>query len=416
MTRRNLDFFCAIVIVGLLAGVAGLATILLLRFVEHLTYHYSFGSLLAGVTDSSPVRRSLGPMVGGALAGLGWWALRSRTDVPPLSEAIASRDRIPLVPLSVDAALQLVVIGSGASLGREGAPRQFAAALGDSATGWLKRLSSQDREVLLACAAGAGLGAVYAVPLGGALFAARIVLKTWHPRALGAALITSSLAVAVASIVTHDRPILDWPGPQLSYLLMGYVVLLAPVTLTVGLGFNRLMAAAHRIAVERSWVLVPTIAAAGVLIGVFSHWWPELPGNGRSILTVSLNSGMTLVAAGAILILKPVLTAVFLRAGATGGMLTPSLATGASAGALLALATNAMLGVQIHVAAISLAAAAGVLAVTQRAPVWAAIFVWELARPPLWLLAVFLAAALGAHGLRMLTERRRIPEPACPAP
>ncbi|MGH3632962.1 MAG: chloride channel protein, partial [Mycobacterium sp.] len=72
--------------------------------------------------------------------------------------------------------------------------------------------------------------------------------------------------------------------------------------------------------------------------------------------------------------------------------------------------------VQIHVAAISLAAAAGVLAVTQRAPVWAAIFVWELARPPLWLLAVFLAAALGAHGLRMLTERRRIPEPACPAP
>ncbi|MGH3636095.1 MAG: chloride channel protein, partial [Mycobacterium sp.] len=41
VTRRNLDFFCAIVIVGLLAGVAGLATILLLRFVEHLTYHYS---------------------------------------------------------------------------------------------------------------------------------------------------------------------------------------------------------------------------------------------------------------------------------------------------------------------------------------------------------------------------------------
>lgn len=412
MTRRNLDFLCAVVIVGLLAGVAGLSTTALLRSVEHLTYHYSFGSLLAGVTDSSPVRRSLGPMVGGALAGLGWWALQSRTVVPPLTEAINSRDRVPFLPLTVDAALQLVVVGSGASLGREGAPRQFAAALGDCGIGWLKRLSPQDREVLLACAAGAGLAAVYAVPLGGALFAVRILLHTWQPRAMGAALITSSMAVAVASVVTHDQPTLDWPGPQLSYLLTGYAVLLAPVTLAVGLGFNWLMAAAHRIAVSRSWVLVLTIAAAGVLIGVFSHWWPELPGNGRSILTVSLTSGMTLVSAGVILILKPVLTAVYIRAGATGGMLTPSLSTGAAAGALLVLTANAMLGVQIHVAAVSLAAAAGVLAVTQRAPIWAAIFVWELARPPLWLLLVFLAAAVGSHGLRLLLERRWLPAPA----
>jgi H+/Cl- antiporter ClcA len=57
---------------------------------------------------------------------------------------------------------------------------------------------------LLACAAGAGLGAVYSVPVGGALFAVRILLHTWHPRAVGTALITSSLAVSVASPVTHD--------------------------------------------------------------------------------------------------------------------------------------------------------------------------------------------------------------------
>ena len=68
---RQLEFVCAVVATGLLAGVAGLSTTLLLRFVEHLTYHYTFGSLLSGITDSSPVRRAVGPMVGGALAGLG---------------------------------------------------------------------------------------------------------------------------------------------------------------------------------------------------------------------------------------------------------------------------------------------------------------------------------------------------------
>jgi H+/Cl- antiporter ClcA len=407
MGRRNADFFCAVVIVGLLAGLAGLSTILLLRALEHLTYHYTFGSLLEGVTGSSPVRRALGPMVGGALAGLGWWLLRSRAVVPPLSAAIADRERIRLLPFAFDAALQVLVVGSGASLGREVAPRQFAVALGDFATGWLNRLSARDREILLACAAGAGLGAVYAVPLGGALFAVRIMLKTWHPRALGAALITSSLAVAVASFVTHDQPNLIWPNLHVSYRLIGYALVLAPLTLVLGLAFNRLMASARRSALTRSWLLIPAIAGAGLLIGVCSRWWPELPGNGKSILNATLAGGMTLETAAIVLVLKPLLTAVFLRAGARGGMLTPALATGAAAGTLLVLTVNALAGTQYHVPAVSMAGAAGVLAITQRAPYWAAIFVWELARPPLWLLLVFLVAALSAYGLLRLVERGR---------
>jgi H+/Cl- antiporter ClcA len=405
VSRRNVEFLCGLVVVGLLAGLAGLSTTLVLRFVEHLTYHYTFGSLLQGVTGSSLVRRALGPMVGGALAGLGWWLLRSKTVVPPLSETIARRERIGLAPFGVDAALQVLLVGSGASLGREGAPRQFAAALSDFGMRWLKRLSASDREILLACAAGAGLGAVYAVPVGGALFTARIVLRTWHPRALGAALITSSLAVAVASLVTHNQPILAWPNLHLPYLLVGYALALGPLTLVVGLAFNRLMAVAERAAVTRSWLLIPAIAGAGLLIGVCSHWWPELPGNGKSILTVSIASGMTLTAAAAVLVLKPFLTAVFLRAGATGGMLTPALATGAAAGTLFVLTINAAAGTHFHVQAMSLAGAAGVLAITQRTPFWAAIFVWELARPTPWLLLVFLATALSAYGFRLLADR-----------
>lgn len=405
--HRNLDFFCAVVIVGLLAGVAGLSTTVVLRFVEHLTYHYTFGPLLGGITGSSAVRRAVGPMVGGALAALGWWILRRRTDVPPLAGTIARHERIPRLSWSIDAMLQVVLVGSGASLGREGAPRQFAAALGDLATGWLNRLSPSDREILLACAAGAGLGAVYAVPLAGALFAVRIMLSTWHPRALGAALTTSSLAVAIGSAITHDRPQLDWPSADSTYLLTAHGVLLAPLALAVGLAFNRVMAAARPAHLMRSWVLIPAISAAGLLTGICSHWWPELPGNGKSILTVSLASGMTLSAAAVILVLKPLLTALFLRAGGAGGMLTPSLATGAAAGSLLVLAINSAAGTHLHVPAVSLAGAAGVLAVTQGSPIWASIFVWELARPPIWLLLLFLATAVAAHGLNAALERYR---------
>ncbi len=397
---------CGIIVIGLLAGVAGLCTTLLLRFVEHLTYHYSFGTLLSGVTGSSPVRRAVGPMIGGALAGFGWWMLRRRTDVPPLTETILNHGRIPRLTMTIDAALQVLIVGSGASLGREGAPRQFAAALGDLGTSrWA--LTERDREILLACAAGAGLAAVYSVPVGGALFATAIILKTWHPRAVGTALITSSLAVAVASPVTHEVPPLDWPDPQLSYLLAAFAIVLAPLALGVGLAFNNLMARARPATLMRSWVLIPAIAAAGLLIGLCSIRYPELPGNGKSILTISLNSGLTLGAAVVLLFLKPLLTAVFLRASAVGGMLTPALATGAAMGSVVALAINTWTEYHVSVPAVSLTCAAGVLAITQRAPIWAAIFVWELAHPPWWILAPFLVAAVAAHGLRIVIERSR---------
>ncbi|MCG7596967.1 chloride channel protein [Mycobacterium sp. C3-094] len=398
MSRRRLEFGCAIVVIGLLAGVAGAATTLLLHAVEHLTYRYSFGTLLTGVEDSGPWRRALGPMVGGALAGAGWWLLRRRGSVPTLSAVLAGEQPVRRLALTGDAALQVLLVGSGASLGREGAPRQLAVAWGDLGTSrWA--LTAADRRILLACAAGAGLGAVYSVPLGGALFATRILLGTWHPRALGTALITSSLAVAVAAPVTHLEHPLTWPAADLSPLFAVLAVALAPLALVVGVAFTRITASRP---VAASPALIPAIAAAGLLTGVCSIWLPELPGNGRSVLEVSVGSGLTLGAAAAILVLKPLLSAAFLRAGAVGGLLTPALATGAAAGSVVALGLDAVTGVALDVPAVSLTCAAGVLAITQRSPLFAALFVWELARPPVWLLAVFALAAFTAYGLSRL--------------
>lgn len=410
VTRRTVEFGCAVAVIGLLAGVAGAATTVFLDFVQHLTYHYSFGSMLDGVSGSSRVRKACGPMIGAALAGLGWWLLRRRTPVPTVDQAITRPAPLPRGAMTVDAALQTLVVGSGALLGRENAPRQFAVALGDLGTGrWA--LTARDREILLGCAAGAGLAAVYGVPVGGALFALRIVLRTWNIRAVVTALATSTLAVVVAAPFTHDEAALRWPNPELSYLLTAVVVLLAPLTLGVGMAFHALMGWARARSAERgprdSWRLIPALAAAGLLVGLCSHWLPELPGNGSSVLLVSVDRDLSVTAAGAILILKPLLTAFFLRAGAVGGLLTPALATGAALGALVALSVNTWTPVHLNVSAVSLACAAAVLAITQGSPDWAAIFVWELARPPMWLLVVFAAAAFSSHLLH-----RRLVSPA----
>jgi H+/Cl- antiporter ClcA len=410
VSRRSIEFSCAVVVIGLAAGFAGAATTVFLDFVEHLTYHFRFGSLLDAVSGSSRIRRAVGPMIGGALAGCGWWLLRRRASVLTVEEAISRPSPLPRGAMSLDAALQTLLVGSGASLGRENAPRLFAVALADLGTSrWA--LTAWDREILLGCAAGAGLGAVYGVPVGGALFALRIVLHTWDFRAVVAALVSSGLAVLVASPVTHSEPGLKWPHPQLSYLLIAAAVLLSPLMVLVGMAFRRLMDAARSRNAARgphaTWLLIPAVAAAGLLVGLCSRRLPELPGNGQSVLLVSVDRDLTVLAAVGLLILKPLLTAVFLRAGAIGGLLTPALATGAALGAVIALSVSAWTPEHVNVAAVSLACAAGVLAVTQGSPDWAAIFVWELARPPWWLLLVFAAAAFSAHLLhRKITAGR----------
>jgi len=50
-----------------------------------------------------------------------------------------------------------------------------------------------------------------------------------------------------------------------SYRLIGYALVLAPLTLVLGLAFNRLMASARQAALTRSWLLIPAIAGAGLL-------------------------------------------------------------------------------------------------------------------------------------------------------
>ncbi len=181
-------------------------------------------------------------------------------------------------------------------------------------------------------------------------------------------MITSSLAVAVAAPVTHLEHPLTWPDSSLSYLFIVLALAIAPLAAAVGLAFDKVMALARPKPQIRSWTLIPAVAAAGLATGICSIWYPELPGNGRSILTVSVSAGLTLTGAAVIFVLKPLLTAFYLRTGAVGGLITPALATGAAAGSLVTLALNHFAGTDIQVAAVSLTCAAGVLAITQRAP------------------------------------------------
>lgn len=111
-----------------------------------------------------------------------------------------------------------------------------------------------------------------------------------------------------------------------------------------------------------------------------------------------------MVAVAVAVVLKPVLTALFLRAGAVGGMITPALSTGTACGALIGIAAN-QLGGDASIPLLALVGGAAVLGVTQNAPIFAAVFTAELVHPPALLWGVLLVAAWGAHVVCRVAHR-----------
>jgi len=80
------------------------------------------------------------------------------------------RGRVAPVKLVASA----ITIGSGGSGGREGPAAQISATFGSLLSGWL-RLDPRNRRIAVAAGMGAGIGAIFRAPLGGAVMATEIL-------------------------------------------------------------------------------------------------------------------------------------------------------------------------------------------------------------------------------------------------
>ena len=394
-SRASVALGAAVVLTGVGAGLAGAALTLFLHAVQHLAYGYSNEAFLVGSMHAPPARRVLAMTVGGAVVGLGWWVLRRLSPtVPSVTAALASPGRhLRMIPTWADALLQLTAVGAGASLGREGAPRQVSAAL---AEWWARRFGLDDsrRRTLLACGAGAGLAAVYNVPLGGAIFALEILLRAVTLDDAVIALVTSGIATAVAWPIVGRQPTYVVPALTVPWTLIVGSVLLGPVAGLVGWAFRHLTTAA-RLRAPTGWRLPVMTTLLFAAVGGIAVVLPEVLGNGKGPAALAFTGGLPLTVLAALLLVKPLATAACLRSGAVGGLLTPAVATGAVLGALGG-AGWALLWPGSPPGAFAIVGAAAVLATTQRAPLTAAVLAVEFTHSSLTLLAPIALAVGGA--------------------
>lgn len=373
------------VLTGVGAGVGGMLLALLLHAIQHVAYGYSLAhvvgteSFLAGVTGAEPLRRVAVLVVCGLVAGGGWWALyRFGAPLVSIRRAVRAADpRMPFVSTTVHALLQIVTVALGSPLGREVAPREIGALL----AGRLAHragLTPADCRLMVACGAGAGLAAVYNVPLGGAVFVLEVLLGTFELRALVVAVVTSAIAAAVAWIGLGNKHQYTVPSFALSAPLVAWSIVCGPLFGLAAYAFVRLTTRAR--AEAPKGCPLPVLALVNfAIIGVLAMWFPQLLGNGKGPASLGFDGALTIGLAATLLVLKVLVEAGSLRAGAEGGLLTPGLANGA----LLGVVLGGLWGLVWPGASIggcALVGATAFLAASMQMPITAVVLLLEFTR------------------------------------
>jgi len=324
-------------LLGLVSGLAGIYLHYLLELVEGLAFgrsEHQSGFLTDGVPAS---RNWTSLFLVGASSALVWYLLQRKGNILSVKGQMkeeSSHHRLHFWKQLLHSTWQIIAVGAGAPVGKEGAPREIGALLA-TPLGRALDLSFQDRIFLIACGAGAGLAAVYQVPLTSVFFIFETLALAFSMKRFVLAGITTYVAAYTAGWVISDRalyqvPEITWSPTVLWQMLIG-IVILTPVAWL----FARFTKKASIYRIKDKRILI-TLPLAFVFLASLASFQPHLLGNGRMMAQEILN-GATWQTILLLFTLKALVVLLTFRAGAYGGTLTPSFALGIAGAALISL-------------------------------------------------------------------------------
>jgi H+/Cl- antiporter ClcA len=400
-------FWLAVVLTGIGTGISAVVLTRLLDLAQHLAWSAD-PSLLQAAARSGPWRHLLVLAGAGVLTGLGQIVLvrLSSGNGIDTTEAIwFSAGRMPALRTLGSAVLSVVVVGMGASIGREGAPKQAGAVIANALSD-RGRFSNERRRLLVACGAGAGLAAAYGVPVGGALFAIEVMRGVLALRMVLPALLTSLIAALVSWTALPDMPTYHIPQYVNSVSITCWALVAGPIAGVASVGYVRMIAWADRVKPKgRLRVAAPIVTLT--FLGLTSIAFPQLLGNGKDITQLAFLGRVAPPLLLALLFLKPAATAICLGSGVPGGLLTPLLTFGAMLGGVLGYGWS-LFWPGVPAGFFALVGAAAVLAATTQGPISAVVVMMELTGRDRSFIAPLLLAVASATLVSRSLEIRSI--------
>jgi CIC family chloride channel protein len=412
-------------LVGVVAGLGGIAFYIATRVVEHYALGVGAGycpephpggepslAWLPTVTHAlHPWLLLLIPTIGGLISGFIVFTFAPEAEGHGTDAVIAAyhnkqgqiRPRVPLVKIVASA----ITLGTGGSGGREGPIAQIGAGFGSLLSNFL-HLRPAERRVLMAAGMGSGIAAIFRAPLAGTIFAAEVLYSS--PEFESEVIIPTGIASVVSYCIfgafsgwepLFTIPDLTFTNPwQLGpYLLLAlFMTLLATIYTHSFYGCKRLF---DRLPIRKHFR--PAIGA--FLTGVVALTLFFLFGQQKSVLAVlafgysAIQGAMTQDAhtnMGALILLtialgKIATTSLTISSGGSGGVFGPSMVIGGCGGGALGIILhNLWPSLVPHPACFVLVGMAGFFAAAAKTPFSTMIIVSEmtggyaLLLPSLW--------------------------------
>lgn len=279
------------------------------------------------------------PVVGSLLVGLlaryGSKAIRGHGIPEAMEQILTNESRIPVRMTFLKPFSAAIAIGTGGPFGAEGPIIATGGALG-SLLGQLIHVTAQERKVLLAAGAAAGMTAIFGTPFSAIMLAIELLLFEFRPR--------SFIPIALATLTAiWLRPWLFGSGPVshvpvlttateselLAYSLEGLVM----GVLSVGIARSTYVIEDLFEKLPLHWMWWP--ALGGLAVGVIGLVSPHTMGVGYDNIERILDGhflGATLVI---FCVLKFLSWSIALGSGTSGGTLAPIFTIGGGLGVLM---------------------------------------------------------------------------------
>ena len=380
MKYLKIKVIAQLLAIGILAGLTGIVLTITLHAIQQWAFGgYNEGSFREIVEHTLPWRRLLVLVGCGALVGFGWVGInRYGAKLVEIKASVNdSQKPMPFMTTIGHAFLQIVTVALGSPLGREVAPREMSAAFATKIS-QVCHVDVNTRKLLVACASGAGLAAVYNVPLASAVFTLETLLVDWSFASAGAALLCSGTAVYVSRLGLGD--LVQYPLPQVSFdeTLVIWALIAGPIIAWCVTWFEKSLKPFPMLSrKDPKMIIVAILAFTG--IGLISMWFPEVLGNGKAGNQLSFTLMIDGEYGAALFVMKWLAVILATAAGAYGGRITPSMMLGGMLGMLLALLWNLFLPA-VPAGMAAFVGAAVFLGLAQKMPLTAVVFLLELSR------------------------------------
>jgi CIC family chloride channel protein len=411
--RRLLIISCIAFGVAVVVSVIARLLVNLIDLLTNISFYGNFSFLhVSPATNSLGVFVIIVPAIGGLVVGFmalyGSKAIRGHGIPEAMEQILTNKSKIKpaityLKPLS-----SAISIGTGGPFGAEGPIIATGGALG-STIGQLLKISNNERKILLAAGATAGMSAIFGSPVAAIFLAIELLLFEFSPRSLIPVSIACVVGAAGHHLLFEAGPVFAMPplsSPSneavITYSIMGIVIGLLSILVTKTVYF--IEDAFEKLPI--SWIWWP--AMGGLIVGLIGYFAPRTLGVGYDNITDLLSGNMPIQLVLSLCILKFFSWAFALGSGTSGGTLAPLLTIGGATGALLAMLVNYLFpGTGISISMAVLVGMSAMFAGASRALLTSIIFALETTSQSNALLPL-LGACVGSYTVSFFLMKNTI--------